>query len=454
MKKISWLLLYNILIIPLYYVLIYLVGIFHKKIRKGLIQRFGLFSRLKRNINNLQKEIHPSEKSMENKKRLWFHVSSVGEFIMAQPIIEHFYKMNNSLIMLTFFSPSGYEWAKKYKFAHIIDYYPVDSAWNVLRLLKLFKPSSLFIVKTDIWPNMIWLSAYKKSQEKKIHTYMISATLPETSSKGKSFLSRSFYNSILNDIKIIFAVHKNDQKRFQEISPKHKNIILMGDTKIDAVLEKVENDKQKNLSNEMKAIRKNFDKIIIAGSCWQADEEILISQYKNIQQDVKRRMLLILVPHEPNEENLNRCKKRLEQEELTYSLLSSLNNKKNKFFHEKQSVLIVDKIGILAELYRIGDIAFVGTGRGGVHNVLEPLAWNIPVLFRTKYQNAHEAIELVNLKLAFASEDSNLIKDEITSLLANKQKYNKLISKTKKFLTTSKGATNRCLKILHVETKS
>lgn len=338
----------------------------------------SLFNKKLKIILNEQKQIFSKLKTIQNNENtIWFHVASAGEFLQALPLIKVF-KENNFYIFLTFTSSSTVSFINKYPVCNTVSYFPFDTKKNIKKLISIIEPKKLILVKYELWPNLL-CETYKA----KIPSFLISASI---SNKRFGFL----FKNLFLKFKTIFSINEHETKAFQKIGI--KNVITTGDSKIDYVKNRIFENLDAKLHTNLSNIKNNYDKILILGSSWPKDEKLVLKVWLKLSQKI----FLIIAPHEPAPAHLEKLKKEISVLGLNFVLLSEL---KDTDF-TKINVLIVDKIGILANLYKIADYAFVGTGRGGVHNILEPAVYLLPTMFRENYRNSSEAIYFVEQNLA------------------------------------------------------
>ncbi|HSP89182.1 MAG TPA: glycosyltransferase N-terminal domain-containing protein [Ignavibacteriaceae bacterium] len=368
MEKI-WYLFYNIIVIPALYLALHFLGLFNSKVRRGLKGRKRIFENIIIDAASLNK----------SKKLVWFHSSSLGEFEQAKPIIEEIKKRDDINILVTFFSPSGYENSKKYPYADLVSYIPFDTASKAENFINLVKPDLAVIMRYDIWPNHIW-----KMKKANIPTLLVDATMKENSLR-KIPLIKSFHENLFKNITRILTVSENDAKGFKEFGCTEKQLTVVGDTRFDRV-------HQKSLkAGSSKLIRDDLltnKKIIVAGSTWSTDEDVLLPAFVKISRYIKD-VILIIAPHEPTLLHIEN----IENELYKYSKTIRFSHLQN---YKDEKVIIVDSIGILMTLYSYADVAFVGGGfKYNVHNVLEAAVYGVPVLFGPKIENSQEAKELL-----------------------------------------------------------
>jgi 3-deoxy-D-manno-octulosonic-acid transferase len=368
MKKI-WNLFYNIIIIPALYVSLNLMGLFNAKVRKGLRGRKRIFENLVLDAVFLDK----------SKKLIWFHSSSLGEFEQAKPIIEELKKRKDINILVTFFSPSGYENSRRYPYADLVSYIPFDTVSKAENFLRIVKPDLAVIMRYDIWPNHIW-----EMKKASIPTFLVDATMKENSLR-KIPLIKDFHVNLFKNITRILTVSDSDAKGFKEFGCSDKQLRVVGDTRFDRV-------HQKSLkARESRLIKNEFlqnKKVIVAGSTWSADEDVLLPAFVKLTKYVDN-LILIIAPHEPTLLHIEQIENELYKYTGTIRF-SHLHN------YNDEKVIIVDSIGILMTLYSYADTAFIGGGfKYNVHNVLEAAVYGVPVLFGPKIENSQEAKELM-----------------------------------------------------------
>ena len=315
----------------------------------------------------LKKEVNPNEKN------IWFHVSSLGEFEIAKPIIEILKnRFDNIKIIVTFFSPSGYENSKEYKFADSKIYLPLDTSFNAKRFVSAVNPKIVIFIKNDIWSNYIH---YLKENNSLIYSL--------SSKFNKSQFYFKFYGYwFLKQLKKIdfFYVQDNNSKKILEKNS-FENVHISGDLRYTSVINTL--NKNKRVTSIEKFI--NNKRCFIAGSIWENDinliDRVLMSNIKSI-----------IVPHDISINFVNNLNRKYGDNCIKFS---DLNNE-NDF---KKNILIIDSIGILKYLYRYADIAYVGGGMGnkGLHNILEPAVFSVPILIGKNFQGFSEAEDLTSL---------------------------------------------------------
>ncbi|HPI39205.1 MAG TPA: glycosyltransferase N-terminal domain-containing protein [Pseudobdellovibrionaceae bacterium] len=423
--------IYNYFLIPLAQCLLPLVSLFIPKVKE-----------ISRQQKNIWERLDPQLLKLKPGPRLWFHVSSAGEFLQAKPVIESLKKLRPELqILLTYVSPSATKWVQNFSEADLIEFYPFDSKKNVRRLLDLFKPQAVVLVKFDLWPNLI-----VETSKRKIPSLLISATLTETSKRFSNTLARWFFKSIYDHLSRILTVSEKDAQLFLITNPHHQGISVCGDTRTDSVLQRQAFFASQELSPFFQKLQKIYYPILVAGSTWPEDEKILTSAWKQFILKIKPshqvQPLLILVPHEPLESHLLHIESLLKQHQLSFVRWTHWINKTSDT-KPHEDVLIFNQVGGLAQLYRISNGAYVGSGNGGVHNTMEPAAWSLPVLFRNTYQNAPEAVALVQQNIFQVVHTSEELTEKLNQVLLSVDLQNELGSAARQYLEKSQGAAEK-----------
>lgn len=366
-----WYILYNIFIIPLLYLLLQFASLFNPKIKKGITDRKRLFEDLILALMQLDRK----------KKLVWFHASSMGEFEQAKPIIEKLKSERDVNIIATFFSPSGYQNSKKYPYADVISYLPFDFPSLAQRFLEIVQPDLAVMMRYDIWPNFIW-----QMKERNIPCLIVDATM-RGNSRRKMPLSLSFHKSLYTNITRILTVSEDDLESFKDFDVLPGQLEAVGDTRFDRVY------KKSLVAKEKKLFREDFfagKKVLVAGSSWESDEEVLIPAFLKIAEKDEN-IVFIIVPHEPTITHLEKLENEFngKMDTIRFSYMNE---------YKGERIIIIDSIGILLTLYYYADAAYVGGSfKQGIHNVLEPAVYGIPVIFGPRIENSQEARTLVKL---------------------------------------------------------
>ncbi len=416
--KLFWIIVYNIFVLPILWSGFRLVGLFNKKIKRGIRGRIKLFDQLQDQMKTIP----------AGSKVIWFHASSLGEFEQAKPIIEELKNIYQDVkIAVSFFSPSGYEPSRKYKHADVFTYIPFDSYRNANKYINILNPAAAVMIRYDLWPNHVW-----RLKRRGIPVFLANATMRDEIKKNLP-IAKSFLKHLYDNVSYILTVTQTDLNNFKKIGPKTPVIDKMGDTRYDQVLKRSIESRKKHLIPESILSGK---KIIVVGSSWEEDEEVLFPVFLKLQKSNKD-LLIIVVPHEPTKENLERIEWEL-NDLTTHIRFSDLND------YQNEKIIIVDSIGILMALYQYADAVFVGGGFGtGVHNILEPAVYGIPVLCGPNHQNSREAITMVADKSVFSVKDENEILDIFTKIIQEESFTHETGRKAELFIKENLGATQK-----------
>ena len=377
--------LYSFVFINLMRLFFYVGSIFNEKTRRGLRGRKNLFIDLKKNIVRL-----PAA------KRIWFHASSLGEFEQAKPIIE-ILKRSGYGIIVSFFSPSGYEHSLNYPNADIITYIPLDSARNAHRFVQLVKPNVVVVMRYDLWINH--LIAAKEFGAKII---VADATFSLKLFNRADFL-RSFYRQLYLLVDLILATTSEHKKMFDFFLGKSITSVA-GDTRFDRVYSRsVSNDAARSpLSGSIrfeKTNAKGAERVVmVLGSTWREDTEVIGRGLRKLSEKFPE-LYVMIVPHEPTVEEVRRLHGEFPEAKILSEVDDDSRNKPFNFY-------IVDRVGLLTQLYVLGDIAYVGGGFGaGVHSVLEPAVYGIPIITGPRIERSDEAMQLMQEGALFFVKD-------------------------------------------------
>lgn len=427
-KVILILTLYNLIFVPFLFVLFHILGLFNKKVKKGIKGRKKLFQNL---------EIKIKEKFNPQKPIFWFHSSSLGEFEQAKPIIAKIKEKVNPNIIVTFFSPSGYEHSKNYALADVISYIPFDSIFNAKRFINLIKSNRtfVFLMKYDIWPNHLYMA------KKNNFTLCLANTI--VNEEKLTFLKRFFYGAIYELFDHIFLISNDDEKNIQKLNLQNPKILTTGDTRYDQVFSRSQDALKKRIipENVTKTKDGTRKKIFVVGSSWREDEDVIIPAIIKIQK-YQPEILTILVPHEPTEQNIERIEKELENKtsHIRFSKIEEYSDEK---------VIIVDSVGHLMALYSYADVAYVGGSfKQGIHNVLEPATYGIPVIYGPKINNSPEAQKLAQIGCGFIVKNEKEFYKILRKLLSDENLKTEAGKKSYELVKLNLGATEKIIEAI------
>ncbi|PKL81471.1 MAG: 3-deoxy-D-manno-octulosonic acid transferase [Ignavibacteriae bacterium HGW-Ignavibacteriae-3] len=418
MKQV-WYLLYNVFIIPILRTVLFLGQFINPKIRTGIEGR-------KKLVENLIIDLAGIDRS---KKMIWFHSSSMGEFEQAKPIIEKLRSSKKVNIIITFFSPSGYTNSLKYPHADIIAYFPYDTPGTTARFLNLVRPNLAVFMRYDIWPNMIW-----QLEKKRIPSFIVDATM-RSKTPRKWVLSKSFHKSLYSHVTRILAVSEEDELNFREFDVKREIIKAVGDTRFDRVYQKSINAKDKKLFKDGFF---NGKKVFVLGSSWESDHEVMIpALLKLMKYDLN--VITVIVPHEPTILHL---------EEIENSIAGSFKSIRFSYLnnYKDERVIVIDSIGVLLTLYTYAHAAYVGGSfKQGIHNVLEPAVYGIPVLFGPRHENSQEAIQLYKIGGGICVRNKKEAYRKLRKIFSDDELRKKLGKISFDYVRENVGATSRIL---------
>jgi 3-deoxy-D-manno-octulosonic-acid transferase len=397
--------------------------LFNKKTRRGIKGRKRVFEELIVNSAFLDK----------TKKLIWFHSSSLGEFEQAKPIIEELKKDKNINILVTFFSPSGYENSRKYPYADIVSYIPFDTSSNASKFLKIVRPDLAVIMRYDIWPNHIW-----QMKKQNVKSFLVDATMKEDSPRKLPLIKR-FHDNLFRDITRILTVSEEDAEGFLQYSCTKKQISVVGDTRFDRVSQKSMNSKERRLIREDILRGK---KVLVAGSTWSDDQDIILPAFITLAK-YDPDVMLIVAPHEPTIINLENIELEFanKMETIRFSHLVNYNDER---------VIIVDSIGILLTLYTYAYAAFLGGSfKQNVHNVLEAAVYGIPVLFGPKIDNSQEAKHLLEKGGAIKIRNKREAYRRLRELFSNEEMRDSMGKISYSYVHNNLGATRKIIQEIY-----
>lgn len=399
--------------ICLYSLLIAIVSVKNKKAKLWIEGRKGLLDLI--------------EKSLDRKKSYsWFHFASLGEFEQGRPVIEKLKQDHpNDAIVITFFSPSGYEIRKNYPLADHVFYLPVDTKINARRFTSILNPKIAVFTKYEYWYHY-----FEALHENKTPLFIISGIFRKEQAFFKWY--GGLHRKMLSRVSHLFVQNEESKELLGKIGI--KQVTVSGDTRFDRVAENAKKPK------EIESIKIFCEKnpVFIAGSTWP-DDEFLIASLTSLYPSWK----FIIAPHEVNEQRINQIKRQfpnsLKLSELEENLIVY-----NKLINAQ--VLIIDSIGILSSVYQFGKIAYIGGGFGvGIHNTLEAAAFGLPVLFGPNYARFQEAVDLISIGAAFSIHDSSELKMQMEFL----SQYEEHMERGKKALDYVKNHTGATQKFLN-----
>ncbi|WP_349352635.1 MULTISPECIES: 3-deoxy-D-manno-octulosonic acid transferase [unclassified Flagellimonas] len=392
---------------------LHVVALFNAKIKlfvRGRKQTFSI----------LEDKLHPTDKT------IWMHVASLGEFEQGLPILERLRaQYPKHKLVLSFFSPSGYEVKKNTSAADVVVYLPMDSLSNAKRFLKLVHPELAIFVKYEVWPN--YLHQLKKSNTP---TILISAIFSKRQIYFKPY--GGFMRKSLRKFDTYFVQDDDSKKLLDSIGI--TKVQVGGDTRLDRVSEILERNNRLDFMDRFK----NNQLCLVAGSTWPEDESILIDYINRTEERLK----FVIAPHQIKPAHVAKITAALQKPSICYSALGDQNLK-------EVDVLIIDTIGLLTKIYSYANIAYVGGGFAtGLHNTMEPAVFGVPIIIGPQFEGFKEAEDLVReggiVPVSSKDSFSNLMNDFLThpTTLQNKGKINS------DYINSNKGASDLIMKYI------
>ncbi|WP_304069029.1 3-deoxy-D-manno-octulosonic acid transferase [Pedobacter glucosidilyticus] len=403
-------LIYNIGI-KFYYLFIHFASFFNIKAKKWIDGR---------------KNWREKYKNLSDTPTIWFHFASLGEFEQGKPLLEAVRnKYQQQKIVITFFSPSGYEIRKNSPLGDYILYLPLDTAKNAQDFIRIFKPSVAFFNKYEYWYHF-----FKALNQHHIPLYITSAIFRPQQIFFKFY--GGFNRQILSYVTHFFTQNKESDDLLSSIGL--RNFTLCGDTRFDSV---------NNLAQKVKELPfvkafKNESKLLIAGSTWPDDEKLLSQWFIKKQNDWK----ILFAPHEIKPEKIKALQQLFNDEVvIKHSEIADLDALRN------YKILIIDNIGMLSSLYPYGEIAYIGGGFGvGIHNTLEAATWGLPVIFGPNYQKFQEAKDLIKNEAGFSIKNQEELNIVLTKLTQNEVYCINSGKKAQAYVKENVGATALIMK--------
>ena len=386
-----------------------LIALFNHKIKLGVDGRSKTLNVLKENIAS-------------NDNVFWFHCASLGEYEQGLPVFKVLReRYKNHKIVLTFFSPSGYEIRKNTNVADIVVYLPLDTKHNAKTFLDIINPKFTVFVKYDIWPNYL-----NELKQRNLRAILISASFRPSQSYFNWY--GSLFRKAIEAFEHIFV--QNEPSKILLESINIKNVTISGDTRYDRVSQQLEVNNHLDFISEFKQNKT----CMVIGSSWPEDEELLIPYInENTFKDVK----FIIAPHNIKTNQIDNLKSNIKLKTVLFS------KKDNKDLSEF-SVIIIDTIGLLSKIYSYADLAYVGGGMGtkGLHNILEPAVFGVPIVIGKNYQKFPEAIQMIDEAGVISIANFNELKQALDPLFENKIERQRIGRLNKTFVEQNKGAVS------------
>lgn len=404
--------LYNLGILG-YYLLVRIVSLRNDKARKWIEGRKDIFK-------------HLSETIIPGEPILWFHVSSLGEFEQGRPVIEAIRNLKPEYkILLTFFSPSGYELRKDYQYADYVFYLPLDTKKNAVRFIDIVRPEKVFFIKYEFWYNFL-----TQLKEEGIPTYIFSALFRPSQIFFKPW--GKWYLKVIASYEHIFVQNRESFNILHQYG--FMNVSISGDTRLDRVGQ---------IADAAPRLGKlelfcGDQKAIIAGSTWKEDEDLFIPYVNKCPSGLK----FVIAPHEVTNQSLERICTALEKPYVFYSTATDEEL-------SEAEVLIVDGYGYLDSIYRYGMLAYVGGGfTSGIHSILEPAVFGLPVIFGPDFHKFQEAHDMLKIGAACCISDFTELETQIDSLRSSPEKLLSASNLARSYVNSNRGASKQIVKYI------
>ena len=404
--------LYN-LAIGIYDLIVHIMAPFSRKPRKMMKGHWVVYELLRQQIE-------------KDARYIWFHAASLGEFEQGRPLIEKIRaKYPDYKILLTFFSPSGYEVRKNYRGADVVCYLPFDKPRNVKKFLDISNPVMAFFIKYEFWKNYL-----DELNKRRIPVYSVSSIFRKDQIFFKWY--GGTYRNVLKNFDYLFVQNEASRRFLSKIGI--NKVTVVGDTRFDRVLQIREEAKELPLVEKFKG--DSFT--LVAGSSWGPDEDLFL-EYFNTHPEMK----LIIAPHVIDENHLVEIISKLKRPYVR-------NTRADERNVQKADCLIIDCFGLLSSIYRYGEVAYIGGGFGvGIHNTLEAAVYGIPVVFGPKYQKFMEAKQLIEAQGAFSISNYEELGSLFDRFLTDEHFHRETGSNAGFYVTNNAGATDKVLSMIN-----
>lgn len=413
--------------------LVYNLGLFFY----GVFIRFAAFFNPKAKLwvngrKNWEERLKNRLNPFDNQKRVWMHCASLGEFEQGRPVLEALrLQYPDACLVLSFFSPSGYEMMKQYEGADVVCYLPMDTPGNARRFITILNPSVALFVKYEFWLN--YLNQLKSGM---VPTYLISAVFRNDQPFFKWY--GAIFRNALPAYTHLFVQDQGSAGLLSRLGV--TQCTVCGDTRIDRVLA-ISAGAKKDLSF-LEKFRAD-SRLILAGSTWWKDDDLLAPAFKQLCAKIQG-IKLVIVPHEVDEKNIARVTAVLKQAGMRYIKFSEMDRKEDG---ESVDVFVLDAVGYLSAAYRLAHIAYIGGGfNGGIHSILEPAAFGVPLVFGPDHQKFHEANALLKMGGATEIRDVEAWISIMEKLMSAPELYAQKSESVKQFMEQNRGATLKILR--------
>ncbi len=380
-------------------------------------------------VNGRKETFDKLSKLKKEDNVIWFHTASLGEFEQGRSIIEKVkFQHPNYKIVVTFFSPSGYEIQKNYNLADVVCYLPFDSKRNVKKFINIVHPNLAVFIKYEFWPNLL-------NELKRTHTNTILVSGMFRNKQPFFKFYGGWMRNKLNAFHYFFVQDENSKMLLKSVN--FNNVVVSGDTRFDRVSEILQQDNSLDFISAFKDKKHT----VVAGSTWKEDEKLLVNYINNKALEDEK---FIIAPHTINQKRISELRKSILKKTILYSEKNDVNLKEYQVF-------IIDTVGILTKIYSYANVAYIGGGfKTGLHNILEPATFGIPVIFGgAEFQKFKEAIDLIQLKGCINIQNEEEVSSIFAKLKTDKIFRNKTGNINKKYIQENIGATRLVLQYIN-----
>lgn len=415
--------IYN-LAIRIYYLFIYIAAYTNPKARQWINGRKKQAQKIIQDLAH----IHPKQ------KRIWIHCASLGEFEQGRPLIEAIKQQSpETFMILTFFSPSGYEIRKNYAKADAVYYLPLDTDTRAQQFIQTIQPHLAIFVKYEFWYHHL-----HQLQQQNVPTILMAALFRPNQIFFRWY--GGLFRQLLKKYTHIFVQNQSSLQLLQKNDI--QNVSIAADPRLDRVFNHARQVKPIPLIAQFKGKQQ----LLVAGSTWAKDEIILAKLMNSSPQQFK----FIIAPHEIKEAQIQQLEKCLTVSSIRYSTLIVDENNLKQPSNLNCKVLIVDNIGLLSSIYQYANYAYIGGGFGvGIHNILEAAVFGMPIFFGPHYKKFQEAKDLVTQKGAFPIDTVAMLEKQFSHLQNNNKAYQQAVQVTENYITSQKGGTDKVLQFLN-----
>ena len=396
---------------------IYIASFFNEKAKKWIEGRVNIFERIK------------SEKDKFINRPFWFHAASLGEFEQGRPLIEKLKQLYpDTPVLLTFFSPSGYEVRKNYELADLVIYLPVDTKKHAAEFIFLTNPKAAFFIKYEFWHYYLNELKYRN-----IPVFSVSSIFRSNQLFFKPY--GTFYRNILKNISLFFVQNDDSLNLLKNIGI---DAVKTGDTRFDRVMTLSLQRKELALISRFKG---SATRLLVIGSSWDQDIEVLSPVLNNffLNKIALGEIKVVIAPHEISMEKITALKKQITKEVVLYS---EAQNKDLSLY----DFMVIDNIGLLSSIYQYADFAYIGGGFGkGIHNTLEAATYGIPVFWGPKYQKFQEAHDLITLGGGFVIHNTKEFENQFNFIATSIEAYKHAAKVNQQYVVTNAGATDKII---------